>query len=175
MLHSTFEVPLEVIISICYLGAYISPISLLGAALLLIFVPVLFGLSKTMQNCFEELATMRDHRVQKVQEILNAMKIVKLFQMEDYHHQRITNMRRGELKMIKRVFNCIISIWLLGFTSCSMMISLAIGCLIAFDKLDLSQTFTMSFLFTNIQSSMEYYPLIIMSLQDTVVSSRRID
>lgn len=55
------------------------------------------------------------------------------------------------------------------------MISLAVGCLIAFNKLDLSQTFTMSFLFTNIQSSMEYYPLIIMSLQDTVVSSRRID
>ena len=175
MLHSTFEVPLEVIISICYLAASINPISLFGVALLLIFIPVLYGLSVTLQHCFEELATMRDHRVQKVQEILNAMKIVKLFQMEDYHHSRIINMRKGELKLIKRAFNCIISIWLLGFTSCQLMISLAVGCLIAFNKLDLTQTFTMSFLFTNIQSSMEYYPLIIMSLQDTVVSSRRID
>ena len=118
MIHSTFEVPLEVIISICYLGAYISPISLFGVALLLIFIPVLYGLSITLQHCFEELDTMRDYRVQKVQEILNAMKIVKLFQMEDYHHSRIINMRKGELKLIKRAFNCIISIWLLGFTSC---------------------------------------------------------
>ena len=175
MIHSTFSIPIEVLISICYLAAYINPISLFGVALLLIFIPVLYGLSKTLQNCFEELDTMRDHRVQKVQEILNAMKIVKLFSMEDYHHSRIINMRNGELGIIKRAFNCIVSIWLLGFTSCQIMISLAIGCLMAFNKLDLTQTFTMSFLFTNIQSSMEYYPLIIMSLQDTIVSCRRIN
>ena len=61
-----------------------------------------------------------------------------------------------------------------GFTSYGLMTLIAIMFLLFFDQLDLSKTFTMTYVFTVIQAGLEYFPLLIMQIHESLVSGRRL-
>ncbi|CAL5976192.1 Xenobiotic-transporting_ATPase / Multidrug resistance-associated protein [Hexamita inflata] len=170
-----FTVQIDVIVATIYLGSYISPIALLGTGGLLIFVPMIIISGKIMSKSFKRLATLKDSRSQKIQEILNGIKVIKLFNLEQFQEKRIENARNEELKLVKTAGYALTGMLTSGFTSYNVMSLLAFGCLIAFDKLEIQKSFTMIYLFTFIQVSVGFLPGVLMALSDGLVSLQRIN
>lgn len=73
------EVPCELLVSIIFLGVYINPVAIIGISVVFIFMPVVQSCSQIMQIYILRLSPIRDQRSQKIIEVLNAIKIVKLF------------------------------------------------------------------------------------------------
>lgn len=56
------EVPLELIVSVIFLGVYIDPVAIIGAAAIFIFVPIVVICATIMQRYIKRLAPIRDQR-----------------------------------------------------------------------------------------------------------------
>lgn len=54
------EVPLELVVAIIFLGVYIDPAAIIGAAGILIFIPIVAICAKIMQNYIKRLSPIRD-------------------------------------------------------------------------------------------------------------------
>ncbi|CAL6059562.1 Xenobiotic-transporting_ATPase / Multidrug resistance-associated protein [Hexamita inflata] len=172
--HNMLVIPIEVIISVIYLGTYVNPISLSGVGLLFVFVPMIYIFSIKLQQSLDELNNLRDSRCQKIQEMLNGIKVIKLFNTEAFFEKKIDNARKKEMWLLWKALKMVTGTVTIGFTSYSIMSALSFGVLILCNKLDLTESFTMIFLFTNLQNAMEFFPAIVLALQDTFVSLKRL-
>lgn len=108
------------------------------------------------------MATLRDIRSQKITEILNAIKVVKLFNTEKFQQQRISNCRKNEFKSISKASYIFSGHITIGFNSGGMMSMVAIGSLIGLNRFDIRNTFTMIYLFVFVQISIGLLPLLLM-------------
>ncbi|CAL6032246.1 Xenobiotic-transporting_ATPase / Multidrug resistance-associated protein [Hexamita inflata] len=169
-----FSIPMNLIVAIVYLATYIDPVALIGAGGLLIFIPIIGTCAKIMQNSLSRMATLQDIRSQKIQEILNAIKVIKLFNTEQFQEKRIENARIQELKYVQKASFAFTGHLSTGFTSYMIMSTIAFGALIGTDKFDISKSFTMIYLFTFVQVSIGLLPMVLMTLQDGTVSFKRI-
>ncbi|CAL6073137.1 Xenobiotic-transporting_ATPase / Multidrug resistance-associated protein [Hexamita inflata] len=172
--YNLFTVPLDLIVAIVYLASYIDPVALIGAAGIFICFPIIGICGGILQKSLGRMATLKDIRSQKIQEILNAVKVIKLFNTEQFQEKRIENARIQELFYVKRASFAFAGHLTTGFTSYVVMSMIAFGSLIGLDKLDITKSFTMIYLFTFIQVSIGFLPVCIMALQDGIISLKRI-
>ncbi|CAL6070124.1 Xenobiotic-transporting_ATPase / Multidrug resistance-associated protein [Hexamita inflata] len=169
-----FTVPIDLIIGIIYLSVFINPVVLIGLGAVLIFIPNIIICSRILSQSLSRMATMRDIRSAKIQEAINAIKVIKLFNTEQFQEKRIENARKQELSFVRKAGHAYSGHSLTGFTGYLVMTALGFGALIAFDKFDISKTFTITYLFSFVQGSISYLPIIIMALQDALISFSRI-
>lgn len=73
---------ISLIISIGFLAGIVSPASLIGIAVIPILVPCLMLLIRVLAKNLGKMSVMRDNRSNKINEILNAVKVIKLFNYE---------------------------------------------------------------------------------------------
>ncbi|CAL6025720.1 Xenobiotic-transporting_ATPase / Multidrug resistance-associated protein [Hexamita inflata] len=172
--YRIFTIPLDMIVAIIYLGAYVDSVALIGISALLIFMPVIGTCSSIMSKALKRMATLRDIRSQKIQEILNAIKVVKLFNTEQFQEKRIENQRIQEMKYVAIASNAFSGHFITGQISNIIMAVISFGSLIALNKLDITKSYTMIYLLTFIQISLGQLPIILMTLQDGIVSLNRI-
>ncbi|CAL6068134.1 Xenobiotic-transporting_ATPase / Multidrug resistance-associated protein [Hexamita inflata] len=172
--YCLFTVPLDLIVAIVYLACYIDPVALIGAAGIFICFPIIGICGGILQKSLSRMATLKDIRSQKIQEILNAVKVIKLFNTEQFQEKRIENARVQELFYVKRASFAFAGHLTTGFTSFVVMSMIAFGSLIGLDKFDITKSFTMIYLFTFIQVSIGFLPVCIMALQDGIISLNRI-
>lgn len=90
-------IPCELIIAIAFLGAYVSGYALIGVGMILIIFPITFICMKVLEKAMKKMATLRDTRSQKITEVLNAIKVVKLFNTEKFQEKKILNIHEKEL------------------------------------------------------------------------------
>ncbi|CAL6014554.1 Xenobiotic-transporting_ATPase / Multidrug resistance-associated protein [Hexamita inflata] len=174
LFYFLFSIPLNLIVAVVYLASYINPVALIGMGGILLFIPIIGTCARIMQKSLSRTATLKDIRSQKIQEILNAIKVIKLFNSEQFQEKRIENARNQELKYIQRTSFAFTGHMSTGFTSYMIMSTIAFGALIGFDKLEITKSFTMIYLFTFIQISIAFLPVVLMALQDGIVSFKRI-
>lgn len=74
----------ELIVSIIYIATIVEPAGLLGIACLIIVIPLILVLTKKLGFNLGKMAMMRDNRSGKINEILNAIKVIKLFNLEPF-------------------------------------------------------------------------------------------
>ncbi|CAL6093007.1 Xenobiotic-transporting_ATPase / Multidrug resistance-associated protein [Hexamita inflata] len=174
LFYFIFSIPLNLIVAIVYLATYIDPVALIGAGGILIFIPIIGTCARVMQKALSRMATLKDIRSQKIQEILNAIKVIKLFNTEQFQEKRIENARIQELKYVQKASFAFTGHLSTGFTSYMIMSTIAFGALIGTDRFDISKSFTMIYLFSFVQVSIGFLPMVLMSLQDGIVSFKRI-
>ncbi|CAL5976982.1 Xenobiotic-transporting_ATPase / Multidrug resistance-associated protein [Hexamita inflata] len=172
--YNLFTVPLDLIVAVVYLASYIDPVALIGAAGIFICFPIIGICGDILQKSLNRMATLKDIRSQKIQEILNAVKVIKLFNTEQFQEKRIQNARVQELFYVKKASFAFAGHLTTGFTSYVVMSMIAFGSLIGLEKLDITKSFTMIYLFTFIQVSIGFLPVCIMALQDGIISLKRI-
>lgn len=57
-------------------------------------------MTKTLSGYLAKMAMMRDNRSSKINEIMNAIKVIKLFNLEPFQYQKIVNQRTRELSFV---------------------------------------------------------------------------
>ncbi|KAH0577449.1 Xenobiotic-transporting ATPase / Multidrug resistance-associated protein [Spironucleus salmonicida] len=99
----------QAIFVIVYLVVLIRIFSLIGIGIVCIIFPVVIIISNQNVTVQRVLMGYRDARVGKVQEVLQGMKMIKYFRTELVTEQKLTNIRKKELKVLKKYGLIIIS------------------------------------------------------------------
>uniref|UniRef100_A0A8C3UVV5 ABC-type glutathione-S-conjugate transporter n=1 Tax=Catharus ustulatus TaxID=91951 RepID=A0A8C3UVV5_CATUS len=131
---------------------------------------VLAGIEKNMKN--------KDERMKIMTEILNGIKILKLFAWEPSFEKRVTDIRARELKNLVN-FGYLQSVSVFVFTCAPSLVSLAsFGVYVLVDEnniLDAQKAFTAISLFNVLRFPLAMLPMVISSMVQTNVSTVRLE
>uniref|UniRef100_A0A674H700 ABC-type glutathione-S-conjugate transporter n=1 Tax=Taeniopygia guttata TaxID=59729 RepID=A0A674H700_TAEGU len=147
-IHQLWSSPLQIILSIVFLWGELGPSVLAGIATLLLLLPINAFLVRNMKN--------KDERMKIMTEILNGIKILKLFAWEPSFEKRVNEIRAHELKNLMN-FSYLQSV--------SVFVSLAsFAVYVLVDEnniLDAQKAFTAISLFNVLRFPMATLPMVI--------------
>uniref|UniRef100_A0A8B9BKX5 ATP binding cassette subfamily C member 2 n=1 Tax=Anser brachyrhynchus TaxID=132585 RepID=A0A8B9BKX5_9AVES len=176
--HQLWSSPLQIILSIVFLWGELGPSVLAGIAVMVLLVPIngfLVAKAKTIQV---RNMKNKDERMKIMTEVLNGIKILKLFAWEPSFEKRINEIRARELKDLLN-FTYLQSISIFVFTCAPFLVSLAsFAVYVLVDEnnvLDAQKAFTAISLFNVLRFPMAMLPLVLSSLVQTNVSTERLE
>ncbi|XP_074964156.1 ATP-binding cassette sub-family C member 2 isoform X1 [Phalacrocorax aristotelis] len=176
--HQLWSSPLQIILSIVFLWGELGPSVLAGIAVMVLLIPInafLVAKAKTIQ--VRNMKT-KDERMNIMSEILNGIKILKLFAWEPSFEKRVNEIRARELKDLVN-FSYLQSISIFVFTCAPFLVSLAsFAVYVLVDEnniLDAQKAFTAISLFNVLRFPMAMLPLVLSSLVQTNVSNERLE
>ncbi|KAM6415688.1 ATP-binding cassette sub-family C member 2 [Rhynochetos jubatus] len=176
--HQLWSSPLQIILSIVFLWGELGPSVLAGIAVMVLLIPIngfLVAKAKTIQV---KNMKNKDERMKIMSEILNGIKILKLFAWEPSFEKRVNEIRARELKDLVN-FSYLQSISIFVFTCAPFLVSLAsFAVYVLVDEnnvLDAQKAFTAISLFNVLRFPMAMLPLVLSSLVQTKVSTARLE
>ncbi|XP_069720119.1 ATP-binding cassette sub-family C member 2 [Phaenicophaeus curvirostris] len=176
--HQLWSSPLQIIVSILFLWKELGPSVLAGIAVMVLLIPInafLVAKSKTIQV---RNMKNKDERMKIMGEILNGIKILKLFAWEPSFEKRVNEIRARELKDLVN-FSYLQSISVFVFTCAPFLVSLAsFAVFVLVDEnniLDAQKAFTSISLFNVLRFPMAMLPMVLSSLVQTNVSTARLE
>ncbi|OWK62309.1 Canalicular multispecific organic anion transporter 1 [Lonchura striata] len=163
-IHQLWSSPLQIILSIVFLWGELGPSVLAGIATLVLLLPInafLVAKAKTIQ---ERNMKNKDERMKIMTEILNGIKILKLFAWEPSFEKRVNEIRAHELKNLVN-FSYLQSVSVFVFTCAPFLVSLAsFAVYVLVDEnniLDAQKAFTAISLFNVLRFPMATLPMVI--------------
>ncbi|XP_041875019.1 ATP-binding cassette sub-family C member 2 isoform X1 [Corvus kubaryi] len=176
--HQLWSSPLQIILSIVFLWGELGPSVLAGIATMVLLIPInafLVAKAKTIQ---ERNMKNKDERMKIITEILNGIKILKLFAWEPSFEKRVNDIRAHELKNLVN-FGYLQSVSIFVFTCAPFLVSLAsFAVYVLVDEnniLDAQKAFTAISLFNVLRFPMAMLPMVLSSLVQTNVSTARLE
>uniref|UniRef100_A0A8U7N1E2 ATP binding cassette subfamily C member 2 n=1 Tax=Corvus moneduloides TaxID=1196302 RepID=A0A8U7N1E2_CORMO len=165
--HQLWSSPLQIILSIVFLWGELGPSVLAGIATMVLLIPInafLVAKAKTIQ---ERNMKNKDERMKIITEILNGIKILKLFAWEPSFEKRVNDIRAHELKNLVN-FGYLQSVSIFVFTCAPFLVSLAsFAVYVLVDEnniLDAQKAFTAISLFNVLRFPMAMLPMVLSSL-----------
>ncbi|NXX99006.1 MRP2 protein, partial [Centropus bengalensis] len=177
-IHQLWSSPLQIILSIVFLWGELGPSVLAGLAVMVLLIPInafLVAKAKTIQV---RNMKNKDERMKIMNEILNGIKILKLFAWEPSFEKRVNEIRARELKDLLN-FSYLQSVSIFVFTCAPFLVSLAsFAVYVLVDEnnvLDAQKAFTAISLFNVLRFPMAMLPMVLSSLVQTNVSTARLE
>lgn len=120
------------------------------------------------------MAMMRDNRSGKINEILNAIKVIKLFNLEPFQYKKIVNQRARELFFINKAN-------ILGAEQTTLtdsipfaMICISYALMWGLKRFNFETVFTLNFLYNQMRGTFGFVPIFFFSMTDAKISYKRI-
>ncbi|CAL6010692.1 Xenobiotic-transporting_ATPase / Multidrug resistance-associated protein [Hexamita inflata] len=173
--HFIIQIPTDLVIYIIYMGVQINPLALVGLTAYLIIFPVVGLIMGKVQFIQKKLMSLKDMRMKRATEILNGIKIVKLFSLESVQYARLQNTRNKELKQLFNFAVCFSVFGLIASAAAPMMTSIAFIVMTFKDKFDITSAFTTMFLFQFLAFAIVMLPMIMSSASQAAISAKRIN
>ena len=166
--------PLMFIGYLVYMIVKIDARGLGGLIALLIILPIIGLILFAFTRLLFSMLSMTDLRVKKISEVLNGMKVVKLFGMEDVQEARVMNIRNKEIGMIFR-FGVILSGFGLVVNGAAPLMSL-FGFLffMTSSSFDAANAYTAIFVYNMLGLVFVFMPLMMSGISEARISSKRI-
>ncbi|XP_045623977.2 ATP-binding cassette sub-family C member 12 isoform X1 [Procambarus clarkii] len=90
--------PVIFLLSVVYCVYILGPWALLGQGIYILFYPIMGGIAKAQSSVRVETVKVTDKRVALMSEILNSMRLIKMYSWEDSFAKKISGIRKEELK-----------------------------------------------------------------------------
>uniref|UniRef100_A0A3Q3BEI2 ATP binding cassette subfamily C member 2 n=1 Tax=Kryptolebias marmoratus TaxID=37003 RepID=A0A3Q3BEI2_KRYMA len=175
-IHLLWSCPLQIVISIVFLWLELGPSVLAGLAVMVLMVPINGLLATKARKLQVENMKFKDKRLKIMNEMLNGIKILKLFAWEPSFQAQIEGIRGEELNVMKK-FAYLTSVSTFVFTSAPAVVSLATFAVfvsVSSDNiLTAEKAFTSISLFNILRFPLAMLPMLIASL--TSVSKKRLE
>ncbi|VDI57681.1 ATP-binding cassette, subfamily C (CFTR/MRP), member 1 [Mytilus galloprovincialis] len=175
--NEVWAVPLLFSISFYFLWQTLGPSVLVGLIIILLLVPVNFVLMRKSKHLQLESMNLKDARIKKMNEVLNGIKVLKMYAWEECFEKRILEIRDKELHILagrKGIQNWMHVIW----ATTPFMISLCtFGAYVLMDAnnvMSAEKVFVSLSLFNILQYSLHLLPHVINYFIQTAVSLKRI-
>uniref|UniRef100_A0A8C8BCN0 Uncharacterized protein n=1 Tax=Otus sunia TaxID=257818 RepID=A0A8C8BCN0_9STRI len=176
--HQLWSSPLQIILSIVFLWGELGPSVLAGIAVMVLLIPINGFLVAKAKAIQVRNMKNKDERMKIMSEILNGIKILKLFAWEPSFEKRVNEIRAHELKDLVN-FSYLQSISIFVFTCAPFLVSaksFAVYVLVDENNiLDAQKAFTAISLFNVLRFPMAMLPLVLSSLVQTNVSTARLE
>ncbi|XP_074036470.1 multidrug resistance-associated protein 1-like [Leptinotarsa decemlineata] len=177
-LNMIWSAPLQICLSLYFLWKELGPSVLAGLAVMIIMIPVNGFIANKVKNLHVKQMKNKDQRVKLMNEILNGIKVLKLYAWEPSFEKQVLKIRDREVKVLKETayLNSGTSfIW-----SCApFLVSLVtFATYVLVDEnnvLDANKAFVSISLFNIIRFPLNMLPMTISNLIQTWVSVKRIN
>ncbi|KAM3913418.1 ATP-binding cassette sub-family C member 2-like [Leptodactylus fuscus] len=177
-IHLIWSSPFQIIISVVFLWAELGPSVLAGLAVMVLLIPinaVLATKSKTFQM---KNMKNKDKRLKIMNEILNGIKILKLYAWEASFQKQVQDIREKELKDMLR-FAYLFSVSLFVFNCAPFLVSVAsFAVYVGSDPrnvLNAEKAFTSISLFNVLSFPLAMLPMLISNMVQANVSCARLE
>ncbi|XP_067934005.1 multidrug resistance-associated protein 1-like [Watersipora subatra] len=177
-INTLWSAPLQILIALGLLWDLLGPSVLAGLAVLILMIPLNIVITNAIKKLQVGQMKEKDKRVKLMSEILNGIKVLKLYAWEESFCNIIRGIRNNELNLLKKAG------FINAFSSFIWQVSPFFVALFTFtvyvvsDKnnvLDAEKAFVALSLFNIIRFPMAMLPHIITSLIQTIVSLKRIE
>ncbi|KAK3523187.1 hypothetical protein QTP86_021720 [Hemibagrus guttatus] len=177
-IHLLWSCPLQICLSIAFLWIELGPSVLAGLLVMLLMVPI-NGLLATKSRTFQmENMKYKDKRMKMMTEILNGIKILKLYAWEPSFQAQVHDVREKELKVMRK-FAYLSSVSTFIFSCAPALVSLATFAVFVSvspdNILDAQKAFTSISLFNILRFPLAMLPMLISSIVQTTVSKKRLE
>uniref|UniRef100_UPI00358E52C2 ATP-binding cassette sub-family C member 2-like n=1 Tax=Myxine glutinosa TaxID=7769 RepID=UPI00358E52C2 len=170
--------PLQIILALIFLWIELGPSVLAGLAVMILLIPINALLANKSRGFQVKNMEIKDERIKMMNEILNGIKILKLYAWEPSFGEQVTSVRNAELDVM-RSYNYLNSVSIFFFTCAPFLVSLAsFGVYLAVDPnniLDAQKAFTSISLFNILRFPLAVLPIIISYLVQASVSLNRLE
>ncbi|XP_076439591.1 multidrug resistance-associated protein 1-like [Babylonia areolata] len=100
--HTIWSGPLQIILSLYFLWHILGPSVLAGVGIMVLLIPInAFIAHKTRQLQVDQMK-LKDNRIKLMNEVLNGIKVLKLYAWEKSFQQQILGIRNQELEVLKK-------------------------------------------------------------------------
>ncbi|XP_035982687.1 canalicular multispecific organic anion transporter 1 [Fundulus heteroclitus] len=177
-LHLLWSCPLQIIMAISFLWLELGPSTLAGVAVMVLMVPVNGVLANKAKTIQTENMKFKDKRLRIMNEMLNGIKILKLFAWEPSFRTQVEDIRGEELKVMRK-FAYLSSVSTFISNCAPALVSLAtfaVFVAVSSDNiLTAEKAFTSISLFNILRSPLSMLPMLIASIVQTAVSKKRLE
>ncbi|KAK2824276.1 hypothetical protein Q5P01_021451 [Channa striata] len=177
-IHLLWSCPLQIILSIVFLWLELGPSVLAGLAVMVLMVPINGLLATKARKIQIENMKFKDKRLKIMNEILNGIKILKLYAWEPSFQTQVDDIRGQELKVMRK-FAYLTSVSTFIFSCAPALVSLATFAVfvgVSSDNvLTAEKAFTSISLFNILRFPLAMLPMLIASIVQTAVSKRRLE
>ncbi|XP_054654514.1 canalicular multispecific organic anion transporter 1 isoform X2 [Dunckerocampus dactyliophorus] len=177
-IHLLWSCPLQIALSIVFLWQELGPSVLAGLAVMVLMVPINGLLASKARNFQIENMKFKDKRLKIMNEILNGMKILKLYAWEPSFQAQVEDIRGQELNVMKK-FAYLTSVSTFIFSCAPALVSLATFAVfvgVSSDNvLTAEKAFTSISLFNILRFPLAMLPMLIAAIVQTAVSRKRLE
>ncbi|XP_053475532.1 canalicular multispecific organic anion transporter 1 [Ictalurus furcatus] len=177
-IHLLWSCPLQIVMSIAFLWIELGPSVLAGLLVMLLMVPINGLLATKSRSLQMENMKFKDKRMKMMTEILNGIKILKLYAWELSFQDQVQDIREKELKVMRK-FAYLSSVSTFIFACAPALVSLATFAVFVSvspdNILDAQKAFTSISLFNILRFPLAMLPMLISSIVQTIVSKKRLE
>ncbi|MEE6486330.1 hypothetical protein FKM82_014574 [Ascaphus truei] len=177
-IHLLWSSPLQIAISIVFLWTELGPSVLAGLAVMVLLIPINAILATKSKKLQMKNMKNKDKRMKIMSEMLNGIKILKLYAWEPSFENRVQEIRERELKDLLH-FTYLHSVSLFIFTCAPFLVSVAsFAVYVVVDPsnvLTAEKAFTSIALFNILRFPLAMLPMLISTMVQTSVSCGRLE
>ncbi|KAF3708249.1 Canalicular multispecific organic anion transporter 1 [Channa argus] len=177
-IHLLWSCPLQIILSIAFLWLELGPSVLAGLAVMVLMVPINGLLATKARKIQIKNMEFKDKRLKIMNEILNGIKILKLYAWEPSFQMQVEDIRGQELKVMRK-FAYLTSVSTFIFSCAPALVSLATFAVfvgVSTDNvLTAEKAFTSISLFNILRFPLAMLPMLIAAIVQTAVSKKRLE
>ncbi|XP_053936985.1 multidrug resistance-associated protein 1 isoform X3 [Cuculus canorus] len=176
-INMIWSAPFQVILALCLLWQNLGPSVLAGVAVMILLVPI--NAVMAMKTKTYQVAQMKckDNRIKLMNEILNGIKVLKLYAWELAFREKVLEIRQKELKVLKKsaylaamaTFTWVCAPFLVALSTFAVYVTT--------DKkniLDAQKAFVSLALFNILRFPLNMLPMVISSIVEASVSLKRL-
>ncbi|XP_005190477.1 probable multidrug resistance-associated protein lethal(2)03659 [Musca domestica] len=175
-MHFVWIGPLEIFVVTYFMYKEIGPCSLIGVAVMLLFVPIQGFLGKKTSVLRLRTALCTDERVRLMNEIISGIQVIKMYAWEIPFGKMVDFARRKEMKAIRYVnyIRGMIGSFIMFISRISIFSSLVSYVLLG-NFLTAEKAFVVTAYYGILRMTMTaYFPMAVAQVAETLVSFRRI-
>ncbi|TNN71772.1 Canalicular multispecific organic anion transporter 1 [Liparis tanakae] len=177
-IHLLWSCPLQIVLSIVFLWFELGPSVLAGLAVMVLLGPINGLLATKARTIQIENMKFKDKRLKIMNEILNGIKILKLYAWEPSFQAQVEGIRGDEL-VVMRKFAYLTSVSTFIFSCAPALVSLATFAVFVGvspdNVLTAEKAFTSISLFNILRFPLAMLPMLIAALVQTTVSRKRLE
>ncbi|KAJ4949341.1 hypothetical protein JOQ06_020856 [Pogonophryne albipinna] len=177
-IHLLWSCPMQILLSIVFLWIELGPSVLAGLAVIVLMGPINGLIANKARKIQIKSMKFKDKRLKIMNEILNGMKILKLYAWEPSFQTQVEDIREKELKVMKK-FAYLSSISVFVFNTAPALISLATFAVFVgvspSNILTAEKAFTSISLFNLLRFPLAMLPMLIASFVQMTVSKKRLE
>ncbi|XP_056392341.1 multidrug resistance-associated protein 1 isoform X2 [Hyla sarda] len=176
-INMIWSAPLQVILALYLLWQNLGPSVLAGVAVMILLVPVNAVIAMKTKKYQVVQMKCKDNRIKLMNEILNGIKVLKLYAWELAFKEKVLGIRQEELKVLKKsaylsavgTFTWVCAPFLVALSTFSVYVLVGKN-----DVLDAEKAFVSLALFNILRFPLNMLPMVISSMVQASVSLKRL-
>lgn len=174
-LHMLWSAPLQIALALFFLWQLMGAATFAGLGVMILMVPLNGVIAKTMRNYQKKLMGQKDQRIKLMNEVLNGIKVLKLYAWERPFANFVTDIRDKELDVLKGA-SYMGAVSSFSWSVAPFMVSLVtfITYTLMGNDLTAQKAFVSLSLFNLLRFPLAMLPMMITALVEASVSLKRI-